>query len=222
MTAKLFVASLSWSVTEADLHALFGSVGHVLSVAIPTRREDGKPRGFAFVEMATVEEGQQAIQHFDQYLLDNRPLSVSFQDESRGRGGSPYGGRASHQTAATGQSQSSAAPNAKLFVRGLARSVSEDDLTRLFQQMGTVFSARIPMDRDTGEAKGFAFVEMGSIEEAQAALNALNGTIIDGKALAIDFQDPNRPKSPKPGGFGRPGGGGGYGGGRRDSYTPRW
>jgi cold-inducible RNA-binding protein len=83
MNKKLFIASLSWSVTEDQLVELFSSVGEVLDVRIPKRREDGKPRGFAFVEMGTPEEAQAAIDQFNGMNFSGREISVMFQDPNR-------------------------------------------------------------------------------------------------------------------------------------------
>jgi RNA recognition motif-containing protein len=79
--AKLFVANLSWSVTERDLKDLFGEYGDVIAVKIPLRKEDGKPRGFAFVEMASVEAATQAQAKLNQLPYKGRPLAVNFQEE---------------------------------------------------------------------------------------------------------------------------------------------
>jgi len=104
----------------------------------------------------------------------------------------------------------------KLYVGNLAYSVRDDDLQQQFAEFGTVGSAKVMMDRDTGRSKGFGFVEMGSDAEAQAAIRGLNGKSVDGRALVVNEA---RPKEDRPGGFGgggggRSGGGGGYGGGR--------
>ena len=102
----------------------------------------------------------------------------------------------------------------KLYVGNLAYSVRDDDLQQAFAQFGTVSSAKVMMDRDTGRSKGFGFVEMGSDAEAQSAINGMNGQALDGRALVVNEA---RPREERPGGFGggRPGGGGGgFGGGR--------
>ena len=96
----------------------------------------------------------------------------------------------------------------KLYVGNLAYSVRDDDLQQAFAQFGTVSSAKVMMDRDTGRSKGFGFVEMGSDAEAQSAINGMNGQALDGRALVVNEA---RPREERPGGFG--GGGGGYGGG---------
>ncbi len=101
----------------------------------------------------------------------------------------------------------------KLYVGNLPYSVSDSDLQQMFEEHGTVQSAQVIMDRDTGRSKGFGFVEMGSDAEAQAAITAKHGTEIEGRALTVNEA---RPKEGGGGGGGRSGGGGGgrgYGGG---------
>jgi RNA recognition motif-containing protein len=88
--------------------------------------------------------------------------------------------------------------------------MSESDLERLFGAHGTVQSAQVIMDRDTGRSKGFGFVEMGSDAEAQAAIAALNGKETEGRTLTVNEA---RPRT-EGGGRGGPGGRGGHGGGR--------
>ena len=97
----------------------------------------------------------------------------------------------------------------KLYVGNLAYSVRDESLQAAFGQFGTVTSAKVMMDRETGRSKGFGFVEMGSVEAAQAAIRGMHGKTIDGRALVVNEA---RPREERPGGFG---GGGGGGGGRR-------
>lgn len=102
----------------------------------------------------------------------------------------------------------------KLYVGNLSYNVRDDDLQQTFAQFGTVSSAKVMMDRETGRSKGFGFVEMGSDAEAQSAINGMNGQQMDGRALVVNEA---RPREERPGGFGggggRSGGGGGFGGG---------
>ena len=102
----------------------------------------------------------------------------------------------------------------KLYVGNLAYSVRDEDLQQAFAQYGSVTSAKVMMDRDTGRSKGFGFVEMGTDAEAQAGINGMNGQALDGRALVVNEA---RPREERPGGFGggggRSGGGGGFGGG---------
>src|SRR5437773_12405475 len=101
----------------------------------------------------------------------------------------------------------------KLYVGNLSYNVDSSALEQLFSAHGTVQSAEIINDRDTGRSKGFGLVEMGSDAEAQAAIAALNGQENDGRALTVNEAKP-REERPRGGGGGGGGGGrGGYGGG---------
>ena len=101
----------------------------------------------------------------------------------------------------------------KLYVGNLSYSVSNANLEEMFAPFGTVRSAQVIQDRDTGRSKGFGFVEMESDEQAAAAITALNGQDMDGRALTVNEAKP-REDRPRGGGGGYGGGGGGgYGGG---------
>ncbi|MCI0639628.1 MAG: RNA-binding protein [Gemmataceae bacterium] len=98
----------------------------------------------------------------------------------------------------------------KLYVGNLGYGVTDGELTTMFEAHGTVESAQIIMDRDTGRSKGFGFVEMKSDQEAQAAIAALNGKESGGRSLTVNEA---RPRSEGGGSRGGSGGRGGYGGG---------
>ena len=122
-----------------------------------------------------------------------------------------------------------------IYVGNLPYSFRDSDMEQAFSQFGTVTSAKVMMERDTGRSKGFGFVEMSSPAEAQAAIQGMNGQQHGGRALVVNEA---RPMEPRSGGFGggggggrgfggggggfgggrREGGGGGYGGGGRDRY----
>ncbi len=99
----------------------------------------------------------------------------------------------------------------KLYVGNLPYSFRDEDLQQAFAAHGTVSSAKVMMERDTGRSKGFGFVEMGSDAEAKAAIEGLNGQQFGGRGLVVNEARPMEPRAPRTGGFG--GGGGGYGGG---------
>ena len=101
----------------------------------------------------------------------------------------------------------------KLYVGNLPYSVRDDDLQQAFSQFGTVTSAKVMMERDTGRSKGFGFVEMGSDAEAQAAINGMNGQPLSGRSIVVNEARPMEPRPPRSGGGGY---GGGAGGGRRE------
>ena len=98
----------------------------------------------------------------------------------------------------------------KLYVGNLTFGVTDSELQNMFEPHGTVKSAQIIMDRDTGRSKGFGFVEMSSGDEAQAAVAALNGQEVNGRALTVNEA---KPREDRGGSRGGGGGGGGYGGG---------
>ncbi len=92
----------------------------------------------------------------------------------------------------------------KLYVGNLSFNTSNSDLQELFASVGTVESASVVEDRDTGRSRGFGFVEMSSKEEGERAIDELNGKEVDGRELKVNEAKPRES---------RPGGGGGYGGG---------
>ncbi|MEI7975890.1 MAG: RNA-binding protein [Betaproteobacteria bacterium] len=102
----------------------------------------------------------------------------------------------------------------KLYVGNLPYSVRDGDLEQAFGQFGSVTSAKVMMERDTGRSKGFGFVEMGSDEEAQSAINGMNGQPLGGRSVVVNEARPMEERPPRSGGGGF--GGGGGGGGRRE------
>jgi len=121
----------------------------------------------------------------------------------------------------------------KLYVGNLAFATSSQDLQDLFGQAGTVESASIVEDRETGRSRGFGFVEMATKEEGEAAISQFNGKEISGRSLKVNEAKPREPRSGGGGGrggFGGGGGRGGYGGGRGGNNggygggnrEPRW
>ena len=100
----------------------------------------------------------------------------------------------------------------KLYVGNLSYGTTDSDLQGMFEEFGTVESAQVIIDRDSGRSKGFGFVEMRNDQEAQAAISALNGKDVDGRSLTVNEA---RPREDRGGRSGGGGGRGGYGGGRR-------
>ena len=98
----------------------------------------------------------------------------------------------------------------KLYVGNLSYQMTDSDVRSLFEPHGTVESVQVITDRDTGRPKGFGFVEISTDEEAQAAISALNGQEVNGRALTVNEARPREERGPGGGGGGR----GGFGGGR--------
>lgn len=102
----------------------------------------------------------------------------------------------------------------KLYVGNLPYSATDQSLQNAFSQCGTVESAKVIMDRDSGRSKGFGFVEMSTDEEARTAIGQLNGTDLDGRQMTVSEAKPQAPRDNRGGGGGG-GRGGGFGGGGR-------
>ena len=103
----------------------------------------------------------------------------------------------------------------KLYVGNLSYDTQSADLEQMFAEFGTVNSVELISDRETGQSKGFGFVQMGSDAEAQAAIDGMNEKNVDGRNLTVNEARPktDRPRGGGGGGYGGGGGGGGYGGG---------
>jgi len=97
----------------------------------------------------------------------------------------------------------------KLYVGNLPYTVRDEDLQQAFGAFGQVNSAKVMMERDTGRSKGFGFVEMGNDNEAQSAIQGMNGQSLGGRSLVVNEARPMEARPPRTGG-------GGFGGGRRD------
>lgn len=106
----------------------------------------------------------------------------------------------------------------KLFVGNLSFNTTENDLNDAFAAHGTVIETNLMMDRATGRPRGFGFVTMSTPDEAQKAIDGLNGRELDGRALTVNVAKPREERPPGGGGGGRRDYGGGGGGGRRDRY----
>jgi cold-inducible RNA-binding protein len=105
----------------------------------------------------------------------------------------------------------------KLYVGNLPYSVRDEDLQSSFSEFGSVSSAKVMMERDTGRSKGFGFVEMGNDAEAQAAISGMNGQSLGGRSITVNEARPMEARPPRYGGGGGDrSGGGGYGGGGGD------
>jgi cold-inducible RNA-binding protein len=103
----------------------------------------------------------------------------------------------------------------KLYVGNVSYGMTDSNLQNLFESHGTVQAAQVIVDRDTGRSKGFGFVEMDNAAEAQAAIEALNGKEVNGRALTVNEARPREDRGGNRGGFSGSRGAAGCGGGRR-------
>lgn len=198
---KLFVAGLPDSMTEDVLRQLFEATGGtVVSVTLPKHRDTGRPRGFGFVTFSTREEADAARGQLDGSLQSGRSISVR-----------PFSSEPPRRDARSEAPSAPAAGDRTLYVGNLPYDASTTDLEAVFTAQGVTPVVRIhlPVGPD-GRMRGFGFVTMGSAEAANAAIVALRGVEMKGRALMVNIA---HPRGERPAG-----GGGGYGGpqSRRD------
>lgn len=139
--------------------------------------------------------------------LDGRAMNVDFANARPNNGEKQENRRKSY-----GDQLSE--PTETLFLGNISFNLTQDDVYEAFGPYGTVSSVRIPTDRETGAVKGFGYVSFATVDEAKAALEAMQGAYIQNRAIRIDYSQPRpqNPDSPARGGFGGRGGRGGFGG----------
>ncbi|NXS61948.1 NUCL protein, partial [Brachypteracias leptosomus] len=190
----LIVNNLSYAASEETLQELFKKAS---SIKMPQNNQ-GRPKGYAFVEFPTTEDAKEALNSCNNTEIEGRAIRLEFSSPAWQKGG--------NMNARGGFNQQSKT----LFVRGLSEDTTEETLRESFE--GSI-SARIVTDRDTGSSKGFGFVDFSSPEDAKAAKEAMEDGEIDGNKVILDFAKP-KGEFQRGGGFGGRGGRGGGRGGR--------
>jgi RNA recognition motif-containing protein len=168
---KLYVGNLSFDATEEDLKKLFSSVGVVINAKI-VKKEDGKSKGFAFVEMENENSIKQAMSEFNGYDLFGRPIVVNEAIESE-------------KKIPVKVYESSYTGGKKIYIGNLPYILNDADVMKIFNIAGKVKSSKVVMDRSSGKSKGFAFVEMETNDEAKAAVEKLNNFLINGRNIYV-------------------------------------
>lgn len=186
----LIVNNLSYAATEETLQEVFKKAS---SIKVPQNNQ-GRPKGYAYVDFATTEDAREAFNSYNNTEIEGRTIRLEFSAQK------------GNTNARGGFSQQSKT----LFVRGLSEDTTEETLRESFE--GSI-SARIVTDRDTGSSKGFGFVDFSSAEDAKAAKEAMEDGEIDGNKVTLDFAKP-KGDFQRGGGFGGRGGRGGGRGGR--------
>ncbi|NWI64678.1 NUCL protein, partial [Todus mexicanus] len=189
----LIVNNLSYAATEETLQELFKKAS---SIKMPQTNQ-GRPKGYAFVEFPTAEDAKEALNSCNNTEIEGRTIRLEFSSPAWQKGNTNARGGFNQQSKT-------------LFVRGLSEDTTEETLRESFE--GSI-SARIVTDRDTGSSKGFGFVDFSSAEDAKAAKAAMEDGEIDGNKVILDFAKP-KGEFQRGGGFGGRGGRGGGRGGR--------
>ena len=168
------------------------------------------------MEYVNAEDGIQAQEAMHEKEIDGRTINVDF-SKPRAEPGAP------RQDRQKTYGDKPSAPSETIFVANLPFEVTEDAVADAFQAHGSVLGVRLPTDKDSGAPKGFGYVQFGSVDEAQVAFDNMNGAVIMGRPVRLDFSTPRPPREDSFGGRGGRGGGrggrggfdrGGRGGGR--------
>jgi len=193
----IHIAGLSWSATEDAVREHFSECGEITNVRLPLR-DDGKLKGFGFVDFATADAAQKALELDSTSLLD-RSIKITL---STGGGGDSQ--KKAFEPRAPTQKPDGCTT---VWVGNLAWGATEDDLYAAFEDCGEITSVRLATDRDTGKPRGFGHVEFAETESSDKAV-AKAGTLVGGREIRVDFA-----------GGKEGGGGGGRGGGSCGKHT---
>jgi RNA recognition motif-containing protein len=205
---RLFVGNLPQRLCFPELEDLFTPFGTILSAELMTDPTTGRSRGFGFVEMESADVAQAAIASLHGLEVGGQVIQVNEAKPSTRSIVAPRGGE-ERPASVSPERASSPSPSrvwgGRLFVGNLSYTVTATELEQLFATVGKVAAVSLVTDRNTGQSKGFAFVEMGSREEAAAAIKRLDGQEALGRILKVhEARPPER----------RPGGGHSFGGRR--------
>ncbi|CAK8562944.1 unnamed protein product [Lathyrus sativus] len=177
---KIFVGNLPFDVDSEKLAELFEQTPGTVEIAeVIYNRETDRSRGFGFVTMSTADEVERAVSKFSGYELDGRALTVN-------------------KAAPRGSPRPERVPRAvesglRIYVGNLPWEFDNTRLEQLFSEHGKVESARVIYDRETGRSRGFGFVTMTNEAEINAAIAALDGESLDGRAIRVNVAE-ERPR----------------------------
>lgn len=218
--STIFVGSLAWSVDDDRLRSFFSEIGEITGARVLTHSDSGRSKGYGYVDFASPADAKKAVEEMHQKELDGRNINVDLSH--------PRPARENKGNDRSGNKGDSLSPESNtLFIANLSFDTTRDDLFNTFGEYGTVNSVRIPTNPDTGKPRGFGYIEMDSVDNAKAALQALNGENIAGRNVRLDYTSTRdndnggsrgfgggRGGRGGRGGFGGRGGRGGFGGNR--------
>ncbi len=217
LSVRLYVGNLPPRLCFPELEDLFLPFGTLVSAELITDPTTGRSRGFGFVELESPDAARTAITTLNGSVVDGQTLTVN--EAGAGRDAAASARRNADRPAFARPSGDRPPPSAgpprsfggggsgvRLFVGNLPYNASTSDLEKVFSQAGKVTSVSIVNDRATGQSKGFAFIDMGSKEEATAAIQKFDGREALGRILKVnEARPPERHDGPRPfgGGGGR-------------------
>ncbi|KAL9127385.1 MAG: hypothetical protein Q9175_007742 [Cornicularia normoerica] len=202
---NLFVGRLSYNVDEEWLTREFESFGELSGVRVITDRDTGRSKGYGYVEFVNAADGVKAQKAMHESEIDGRAINVDFSK--------PKAPPSQRQDRSKSFGDNLSPPSDTIFVANLAFEATEDTVGEEFGKHGNVLGVRLPTDMDTGNPKGFGYVQFGSVEEAQEVFGKMSGALVLGRPVRLDYSTPRPPRNnDSPGGRG--GRGGGFRGGR--------
>lgn len=211
-SCNLFIGNLSWNVDEEWLTRHFEEFGELQGVRIITDRESGRSKGFGYVEYINMDDAIKALHARHETELDGRNIRVDFsvpREKAGGANGTPQQ-RSFDRAKQFGDTPSQ--PSATLFVGNLSFDIDENTVSEAFADYGSIKSVRLPTHPDSGQPKGFGYVEFESIDESKAAYEGMKGAPLGGRPMRLDYASQRSNDSPRGGFGGRGGRGGGRGG----------
>lgn len=209
----VFVGSLSWNVDDAYLRREFDHIGEIIGARVITDRESGRSKGYGYVDYTNKADAQKAVDTMKGKEIDGRTINVDISEARKPAERAPRAAGAP------------SAPSDTLFLGNLPFDVENNQVFDMFSAHGKVLRVTLPTNPETQQPKGFGYVQMSSVEEAEVALKALAQTELNGRQIRLDFSAPRdnnfsggRGGRGGRGGFGGRGGRGGRGGFNRDGF----
>lgn len=203
-STNLFVGNLSWNVDDDMLRSAFEEHGELTRVQVMFDRATNRAKGFGYVEFAKAEDAAAAYEAKKGYELDGRAMNVDYSSRK------PADGQKQEDRRKSFGDQLSP-PTATLFVGNISFEAGQEQVSEAFEPYGTILSVRIPTDRDTGEMKGFGYVTYSSVDEATAAIEAMQGAYIANRPIRLDYGQERQDRGEGGGSGGRGRGRGGFG-----------
>ncbi|CAN1803668.1 RNA-binding protein CP33, chloroplastic [Linum perenne] len=186
---RLYVGNLSYTMTSEELTEIFAEAGRVSGVEIIYDRVTDRSRGFGFITMATVEEAKTAIKMFNDSQIGGRRVRVNFPEVPKG------GENEIVRTRVRRKYQGFIDSPHKVYAGNLGWTVTSEVLKQAFAGQPGYLSAKVSYERDTGRSRGFGFVSFETAEDAEAALNTMNGVEVEGRPLRVNTATPPKTSS---------------------------
>ena len=175
--ADMCVRSLAWETTDQALREYFERFGEVTTCTVKTG-PDGRSRGFGFVTVADQSKADACIEALDGADVDGRPIRVNVSVAREDRPPRAGGDRPQRSYDFDGR---------KIYFGNLSWGMDHLDLQDLCGEFGSVEDSRLITDRETGRSRGFGFVTMSTVAEAEEVVNQLNGQDVDGRVLRVNI-----------------------------------